>query len=162
MDYQIRPVVNDDKQGIVDIFNYYVENTMAAYPEQKVPPAFFDMLAQMAKGYPFYVAEAAGSVAGYALLRPHSPMPAFRRSAELTCFISPGYTGKGIGTALLDRLVQDARAQGIDTILASVSSANENSINFHLKHGFVRCGTFARAGKKFGKDFDEVWLQRFI
>lgn len=162
MDYQIRPAVNDDRQGIVDIFNYYVENTMAAYPEQKVPPAFFDMLAQMAKGYPFYVAATAGNIAGYALLRPHSPMPAFRRSAELTCFISPDYTGKGLGTALLDRLVEDARARGIDTILASVSSANEGSINFHMKHDFVRCGTFARAGRKFGKDFDEIWLQRFI
>ena len=162
MDYQIRPAVNADGQRIVDIFNYYVENTMAAYPEQKVPPAFFDMLAQLAKGYPFYVAAATGSVAGYALLRPQSPMPAFRRTAELTCFISPEYTGKGIGTALLDRLIRDARAQGIETILASVSSANEGSINFHLKHDFVRCGTFARAGRKFGKDFDDIWLQRFI
>ncbi len=158
----IRPAETADGKDILSIFNYYVENTMAAYPEQKMPPAFFDMLAQMARGYPFYVAEDSGRVVGYALLRPHSPMSVFRRTAELTCFISPDYTGKGIGTALLDRLVSDAKGAGVDTILAGVSSANEGSIGFHLKHGFIRCGTFTRAGKKFGRDFDEVWLQLFI
>ena len=160
--YVIRPVANTDGEAIVGIFNYYVEHTMAAYPEQKVPPAFFEMLSLMARGYPFYVAEEAGNVIGYALLRPHNPMPAFRGTAELTCFILPGHTGKGIGTALLDRLVSDAKGMGIEVILASVSSANEGSIGFHLKHGFARCGTFTRVGKKFGRAFDEVWLQRFI
>ena len=172
MEYQIRPVTVDDRAGIVDVFNYYVENTYAAYPEQKVPPVFFDMMMEMAKGYPFYVAEqradaesgssALKKVIGYGLLRPHMRMDTFRRSAELTCFIAPEYTGKGIGRSILDRLVPDAGAMGIDTILASVSSQNEGSINFHKKYGFTECGTFRKVGKKFGNDLDEVWLQLFI
>jgi L-amino acid N-acyltransferase YncA len=160
--FTVRSVRPEDKAGIVDIFNYYVENTFAAYPEQKVPQEFFGMLLQLSKGYPFYVAEAEGRVVGYGLLRPHAPFGTFRRTAELTCFIAPECTGKGIGTAVLDRLVSDAKAAGIETILASVSSENTGSIHFHKKYGFAECGSFRKVGKKFGKDFDEVWLQLLV
>jgi len=162
VDYIIRPVTPDDRSGVIDIFNYYVEHTFAAYPEQKVPYEFFGMLVQLAKGYPFYVVESGEKIVGYGLLRPHSPMSSFRRTAELTCFIAPDCTGKGIGMAILDRLVDDAKGMGIDTILASISSANEGSIRFHRKCGFVVCGTFRRAGRKFGSDFDETWMQLHI
>ncbi|OPY29254.1 MAG: Acetyltransferase (GNAT) family protein [Methanocella sp. PtaU1.Bin125] len=162
MEYEIRPVTPEDRAGIIDIFNYYIEHTFAAYPEQKVPGEFFGMLMQLAKGYPFYVAESGKAVVGYGLLRPHSPISSFRRTAELTCFIAPDFTGKGIGQAILGRLVADAKAMGIDTILASISSANEGSIRFHRKYGFTECGTFRRAGKKFGRDFDETWMQLHI
>jgi phosphinothricin acetyltransferase len=162
VEYVLRLVTPEDKAGVVDIFNYYAENTFAAYPEQKVPYEFFGMLLQLSKGYPFYVAEAGGKVVGYGLLRPHVPFGTFRRTAELTCFIGHEYTGRGIGRAILDRLADDARIMGVDTILASVSSENGGSIGFHKKYGFVECGRFLKSGKKFGKDFDEVWLQLFI
>jgi phosphinothricin acetyltransferase len=139
-----------------------VENSFAAYPEQKVPYEFYGMLMQLAKGYPFYVALTGDKVVGYGLLRPHAPFGTFRRAAELTCFIAPEHTGNGIGTLILDHLAADARGMGIDTILAGVSSANEGSIAFHKKYGFAECGRFRCAGKKFGKDFDEVWLQLFL
>jgi phosphinothricin acetyltransferase len=162
MEYVLRPVTPEDKAAVIDIFNYYVENTFAAYPDQKVPYEFFGMLLQLSKGYPFYVAEAGGKVIGYGLLRPHVPFGTFRRAAELTCFIAPGYTGQGAGKAILDRLAGDARGLGVDTILASVSSENDGSIGFHKKYGFAECGRFRKAGRKSGKDFDEVWLQLFL
>jgi phosphinothricin acetyltransferase len=153
-------VTPEDKTSVVDIFNYYyVENSFAAYPDQKVPYEFFGKLMQLAKGYPFYVAEANGKVVGYGLLEPHAPFGNFRRVAGLTCFLAPEHTGKGIGTAILDRLAGDARGPGVDTIIASVSSENAGSIGFHKKYGFVECGRFRHNGKKFGKDFDEVWLR---
>lgn len=161
MNYAIRPVTPDDK-AVVDIFNYYVGNSFAAYPDRKVPHEFFGMLIQLSKGYPFYVAEADGIVVGYGLLRPHVPFGTSRRAAELTCFIAPANTGQGIGGAILGRLADDARILGVDTILASVSSENPGSIGFHKKHGFVECGRFLNAGKKFGKGFDELWLRLLI
>lgn len=157
--YVIRPATADDKNGVIDIFNHYIEHTYAAYPDKKVPYEFYGMLMQLARGYPFYVAVADSNVIGYGLLRPHVPMSTFQRSAELTCFLSPGQTGKGIGTAILGRLISDAKGMGIDTILASVSSENQSSIAFHLKHGFSECGRFRHVARKFDKEFDEVWLQ---
>lgn len=162
MDYELRPATAGDKTGVVDIFNYYVEHTYAAYPDQKVPYEFYGLLVQLSRGYPFYVAEVGGRIAGYGLLRPHVPVGTFQRSAELTCFIAPEHKGKGLGTAILDRLIADARVAGVATILASISSENPESLAFHEKRGFVRCGTFKRVAGKFGRTFDEIWMQLFI
>lgn len=165
MEVSIRPVAYIDKEGVIDIFNYYVENTSAAYPQGKVPYQFFDMLMGMAKGYPFYVAEEkadnseAGKVVGYALLRPHYGISTFAGAAELTVFVSPDYKGRGIGRMLLDRLIADAKSMKINTILASISSDNPASIGFHEKYGFIKCGEFKGVGRKFDKGFDEVWMQ---
>jgi len=42
---------------------------------------------------------------------------------------------------------------------AHISSLNEGSIRFHLRHGFTECGRFRRVGRKRGQDFDMVWMQ---
>jgi L-amino acid N-acyltransferase YncA len=67
------------------------------------------------------------------MLRAYSPFPTFSKTAEITYFIKPGYTGKGIGKKILDSLLAKARETGITSIIASISSLNEGSINFHKK-----------------------------
>ena len=42
MQFTIEPVRKEDGKAIVDIFNHYVENSFAAYPEGQVPYEFFD------------------------------------------------------------------------------------------------------------------------
>jgi phosphinothricin acetyltransferase len=147
----------------VDIFNYYIGNSFAAYPEQPVPYAFFSHLLEACRDYPTVVARTAdGRIAGFGMLRSHNPMPAFRRAAEITYFIRPGETGKGLGSRMLDHLLAGAKEQGIITILASISSLNEGSIRFHERHGFVECGRFARVAEKRGTVFDTVWMQKSL
>jgi L-amino acid N-acyltransferase YncA len=48
----------------------------------------------------------------------------------------------------------------ITTLLANICSLNKQSLKFHRKNGFKRCGTFRKIGTKFGKDFDVVWMQK--
>jgi len=36
------------------------------------------------------------------------------------------------------------------------------SLNFHFKQGFKECGRFQRIGQKFGRDFDVIWMQKFL
>jgi phosphinothricin acetyltransferase len=117
----------------------------------------------MSQGYPFLVAkDGEGKVLGFGLLRPHNPMPAFSRTAEITYFIAPDHTRKGIGGKMLDRLLAEAREMGITSILASISSLNPGSLAFHEKHGFRECGRFVGIGRKKGREFDVVWMQRMV
>jgi phosphinothricin acetyltransferase len=51
---------------------------------------------------------------------------------------------------------------GITALLASISSLNPGSLAFHRKKGFQECGRFVDAGRKKGRDFDEVWMQRMV
>lgn len=153
----------DDGKAIIDIFNHYVENTFAAYPEATVPYEFFGLFMNMSQGYPFLVAkDGEGKVLGFGLLRPYNPMPAFSRTGEITYFIAPDHTRKGIGGKMLDRLLAEAREKGITSILASISSLNPGSLAFHKKHGFRECGRFVGIGLKKGREFDVVWMQRRI
>jgi len=163
MEYSISPISNEDREAIMDIFNHYVENSFAAYPENRLPYQAFDMLLQMADGFPTgTIKDQSGRILGFGMLRTHNPMPTFSRTAEGTYFIHPDYTGKGLGKKLLGFLVKGAVEKGITNILASISSLNLRSIDFHKKNGFIECGRFKNVGRKKGQLFDTVWMQKVL
>ena len=154
-----------DREAVIDLFNHYIENSFAAYPEERVPYALFDQFMEMTKGYPAFTARdeaREGHFVGFAFLRPYHPLRSFQRSAEVSCFIEPEYTRRGIGTNMLERIIADAKRKGIDSILANVSSLNEQSLRFHGRHGFSECGRFRKVAKKKGRDLDAVWMQLIL
>jgi phosphinothricin acetyltransferase len=163
MEYNIRSLKTTDRQKILDVFNYFVKNSYAAYSELAESDEYFDRLKRISKGYPFYVVETADKdVIGYALLHPYYDMSAFENSARITYFIMPEHTRQGLGARLLKKLTVDARRIGIKSLLASISSKNKESIEFHRKSGFGECGRFKSVGRKWNEDFDEIWMQKFI
>ena len=134
-----------------------------AFPEEKIPYAFFDEVFLKNDSYPRIVGESQeGNVVGFAMLRPHNSIPAFRRTSEITYFIKPDMTGRGLGTFMLKNLLEEARLRGIQNILAAISSINKDSIRFHSRHGFEECGRFIGIGIKKGINFDVVWMQLIL
>jgi len=159
----IAPVAESDREGIIDIFNYYIGHGFAAFPEQAVPYGFFGFFLEACKDYPSVVLrDPAGRVLGFGLLHAHNPMPVFRHTAEVSYFIRPELTGKGLGSRILAQLEREGNRQGITTILASISSLNDGSIRFHEQHGFIERGRFIGVGVKNGISFDTVWMQKDI
>ncbi|MDD3846064.1 MAG: GNAT family N-acetyltransferase [Syntrophorhabdaceae bacterium] len=159
----LSPITADDRLAVMEIFNYYIENTFAAYPEVPLPDDFLDMLLIMSNGYPTVAARTEeGVVAGFGLLRPYNPLPAFFKTAEITYFLKPEFMGQGIGKAILDYLLDMGKEKGIHSILANVSSLNEQSIQFHAKNGFSECGRLREVGQKKGRVFDVVYFQKLI
>lgn len=159
----IVPVSEEDGRQIIDIFNYYVEHSFAAYPERRLPYEAFALFRQMAQGYPFVaVKDDAGGLLGFALLRAYHPMPTFAHTAEITCFIRPEQTGKGIGSSLLNHLEAVAVKKDISIILAGISALNPGSIAFHQRHGFRECGRFHHVCRKNGRYFDVVWMEKAL
>ncbi len=160
-EFTLEPMAEDHDRAVIDIFNHFVTNTFAAYPDEPVPYEFFGRFQQMIQGYPAYIVTVdSGQIVGFGFLQSFHPANTFQRTAKVTYFISPKFTKLGIGTALLSRLVEEAISRGIDSIVASISSKNEESIAFHRKNGFRECGRLERAGRKNGQDFDIVWMQR--
>ena len=163
MAYAINPISTEDGEAILGIFNHYVENTFAAYPDKKLPWQAFDALLALANGLPTgTLKDRNGRVVGFGMLRPHHPLPTFSRTAEVTCFLHPAYTGRGLGKTLLAYLENKAKDRGITSILACISSLNPGSIDFHRKNGFVECGKFIKVGEKMGLAFDTVWMQKVV
>jgi L-amino acid N-acyltransferase YncA len=146
---------------VIDIFNDYIRHSHAAFLAEPVDYEFFDHLLKLTRGYPAVAVRSADQeVVGFAFLRPHYSADAFRRAAEINYFILPDHTGQGLGTAILELFEEQAGTLGIDSILACLSSKNPPGLRFHLKNGFRECGRFLKVGRKFGEDFDAVWLQK--
>jgi len=161
--YMFGPIGLSDQKAVIDLFNHYIEHSFAAYPEHKVPYEFFNMFLGMCKDYPSVtVKDDEGMLAGFGMLRYHNPIPAFSHTAEITYFIRPELTGKGLGTQMLEYLIAEGKKRGISNILASISSLNEGSIRFHQKHGFTECGRFREVARKKSTFFDVVWMQKNI
>ena len=143
MNYALAPITDEDRDSIIDIFNHYVENSFAAYPETKLPYEAFDKFTQMFQGYPnATVKDNEGKLIGFGFLRTYNPFSTFSHTAEISYFLSPIYTGKGIGTVLLNYLIEEGKRKGITNILANISSLNLGSIIFHKKNGFRECGVY--------------------
>jgi L-amino acid N-acyltransferase YncA len=162
MDIKYEPLNDGHRRPVIDILNYYIVNSFASYLDRKVSYEFYDIFLSMMKGYPATAVVSNAEVIGFCFLRAHNPIPAFRRAAEITYFLRHDMTRRGHGAGALGMLAREAGSRGIDTLLASVSSLNKPSLAFHLKHGFAECGRFQRVGRKFERDFDVVWMQKFI
>jgi L-amino acid N-acyltransferase YncA len=161
MNINLKPINQNHREEIISIYNYYIENSFAAYLENSVSLDFFDQFLKMCEGYPAVVAEDKnGNIVGFGLLRAYHAFPAFARTAFITYFIKSGFTGKGIGKLILEYLIKRGREKGITSILADISSLNLQSINFHKKNGFKECGRFENVGVKDGRVFDIVYMQK--
>ena len=164
MSYLFEPLNDKHRIPVIDIFNHYIVSGYAAYPEKKVSYEFFDILLEKTIGYPAFsiVNSSPKRVIGFCYLKPYHPFPVFKEAAEITYFIEPLEVGKGIGRKALLMLENKGRIMGIRQLLASISSLNEQSLIFHLKNGFKECGRFEMIGKKMGKHFDVIWMQKEV
>jgi L-amino acid N-acyltransferase YncA len=160
MNALIRPVLEPDWEAITAIFNHFVAESFAAYPDQPVDVNFFRDRHGAHPIFPFVVAEIEGEVVGFAYLSPFHPVPTMNQTANPTYFLHPEFTGRGIGATFLEHLLEAGKTLGIINFMAHVSSLNPGSIRFHLVHGFTECGRFINVGVKNGRSFDMVWLQK--
>jgi L-amino acid N-acyltransferase YncA len=163
MDYVFDTMREEHRQPVMDIFNYFIENTFAAYPEAPLGDGVFDQFLAVSRRYPSAVVmNKKHNIVGFAFLQPYHPADTFRKTAVATHFILPEHTRKGIGAKLLEVFVRDAKKMGLQHLLVNISSLNPGSIEFHRKNGFHKCGTFEGIGIKARKKFSVIWMVRSI
>jgi L-amino acid N-acyltransferase YncA len=159
--YTLDKMTPEHRKAVIDVFNHFVETSFAAYNDKVVGYDFFDVFLNMARGYPAVVAKTeTGDVVGFAFLSSFHHAPSFGRTACVSYFIHPEHTRRGIGGLILQRFEKEAAENGINSLLAHISSRNPDSIEFHRKNGFEECGRFLDVGEKFGKSFDMIWVQK--
>jgi L-amino acid N-acyltransferase YncA len=82
---------------------------------------------------------------------------------EDSIYIDPQWQRRGIGRALIDRLIKEAEAGGFRQMIAVIGdSANFGSVELHREAGFRMVGTFDNVGFKFGRWLDSVLMQRVL
>jgi L-amino acid N-acyltransferase YncA len=164
-DIDIRPSQVSDLAAITWIYDHAVRHGTASFeiepPDEREMARRYEAL--RAGGYPYLVAELNNEIMGYAYAGPHRARPAYRWSVEDSVYIAPASQRRGIGRALLERLIAEAEAGGFRQMIAVIGdSANAASIELHRTAGFRMVGTFDNVGFKFGRWLDSVLMQRTL
>lgn len=163
--FTLRPAGLADLAAVTRIYAHHVLTGLASFEE--TPPDQAEMIrrwrAIAEAGLPYVVAAAqeTGEIAGYAYAGPYRPRSAYRFSVEDSIYLDPRFQGRGLGRALLARLIEDATSLGKRQMIAVIGdSANHASIGLHRALGFGMTGTFQAIGFKFGRWVDSVLMQR--
>jgi L-amino acid N-acyltransferase YncA len=117
----------------------------------------------LAGGYPYIVAELEGEIVGYAYASAYRPRPAYGGTVEDSVYVREGFQRRGIGRALLARLIAEAEARDFRQMVAVIGdSANRGSIRLHEEAGFRMVGTLRSVGWKHDCWTDTVLMQRAL
>jgi phosphinothricin acetyltransferase len=160
----VREAGPGDLEAILAIYNDAVVNTTAVYD---YAPRLMEAQVQWfetkrANNLPVLVADEHGEVAGFTSYGPFRPWPAYAYTVESSIYIAPGRRGRGIGTLLLDPLIEIARARKLHAMMAGVDATNDASLRLHRKLGFEEVGYLRQVGWKFERWLDLVFLERLL
>ena len=161
----IRPATPADIAAITRIYAEAVRHGTASFELE--PPDEVEMARRFRSllegGYPYLAAETGGTLVGYAYAGPYRPRPAYRFSVEDSVYIDTGAQRRGIGRALLSRLIEAAERRGFRQMIAVIGdSAQTASIALHRALGFRMIGTIENVGFKFDRWLDTVLMQRAL
>ena len=113
--------------------------------------------------FPYLVAAIEGAIVGYAYAGPYRPRRAYRFSVEDSIYIDPAAQRKGVGRALLEKLIEECERRGFRQMIAVIGdSAQTSSIELHRALGFRLIGNIENVGYKFDRWLDSILMQRAL
>jgi L-amino acid N-acyltransferase YncA len=107
-----------------------------------------------------FVATVGGDVVGWAATAVTSTRPVYAGVLEESVYVSEGAQGRGVGRALLARLIASTEQAGVWTLQAGVFPENTTSLALHAAAGFRTVGRRERIGCMNGVWRDVVLLER--
>src|SRR5438874_13301996 len=157
--FEIRAATREDFPAVVGIYNWAVNQTFATIDSEPLDveeaESWWDTHAS--RNIMLVAADEQG-VLGWARLLPWKQR-GFDVVEDLV-YVDPVHHGRGIGRELLSRLLEDARALGYRTVVASVATANSSGLKLHKSLGFEVVGTRKDAAYKFDRWMDISLVQR--
>jgi phosphinothricin acetyltransferase len=108
-----------------------------------------------------FVAEVDGRVVGWTALGRYSSRDVYAGVAWESVYVAAAARGRGVGRALLERLIPASEAAGVWTLLAGVLFENAASLALHERVGFRRVGVQEAVGRDAtGRWRDVVLMER--
>lgn len=157
----LRAARPSDAPAIAALHNRIIRDTAVTFTTQERTPEA--VARQIAERIPaFLVAETAGRLAGFTTYGPFRAGPGYAASCEHTVILDEAARGRGLGRALMTRLMQIAAAEGKHVMVAGISGANPGAVAFHAALGFEEVGRMPQVGRKAGQWLDLILMQRIL
>ena len=103
-----------------------------------------------------------GAFAGYLLLVPWSARPGYADTAEVTIYLAPEHTGRGLGRTALAHVDAHAVKAGLHALLAGACTENDASVRLFTAAGYTEVARLREVGRKFGRLLDVVYLEKVV
>ncbi|MBD2460511.1 N-acetyltransferase [Oscillatoria sp. FACHB-1407] len=145
----IRNATEADLPKIVEIYNRSIPGRMATADLEPVTVASRVAWFQVhdVKTRPIWVLERQGEIAAWISLSSFYGRPAYQATAEVSIYVAPNYQGQGVGSYLLQTMIDRCPEFGVTTLLGFVFGHNAPSLKMLEKVGFERWGLLPAIAK---------------
>lgn len=156
---RVRDAIASDLPALLALSNHGIRHLDANWTEREETleekTAWFEQ--RTGSGFPVLVAvDAAERFLGFGSYGPYRAKDGYRLTVEHTIYVDAEAQGKGVGKALLARLIELARDDGRHLLIGVIDDQNETSIKLHEKFGFTIAGRLPQSGVKNGRWLGQV------
>ena len=163
MDIDFKPIIKENINEALTIYNWYVLNSMATFHLKAIEQKELEKMVSAGHSkYQSFLILFKGNVCGFCYLSQFRYKEAYDKSAEITLYLDQNFTGKGIGKKTVSYLEKIAKTNKIDNLVAVITATNMESIALFEKAGYLKVGHLKNIGVKFGETLDVVSYQKEI
>jgi L-amino acid N-acyltransferase YncA len=163
MNIQFQEIKESDFSELKEIYDWYIKNSTATFHTE---PIQIEQLKEFIfvnhPVYKSYLIQVEKELAGYCILTNHKKRQAYDRTAEITIYLKPEFSKKGIGRMAISYLEQKAKENGLKNLIGVITGDNTGSIALFEKSGYTKCAHYKNVGEKFNRVLDVVAFQKEI
>lgn len=156
----IRFASPEDAGALLDIYANYIDTQISFEYGLPSLEEFTERIRHISETYPYLVYEEDGRLLGYAYAHRLQERPAYQWNAELSIYLAPSSTGKGIGKMLGTAVCRLLKLMQVHTLYSLVTSPNPASEGLHKSLGFQTLAIHKHTGYKNGKWLDVIWFEK--
>lgn len=163
MDVTIRLAREADLARILTIYNQGISDRIATLEVEEKDDAYIQAWFGDHQGrYQVLVACVQQEVVGWASLNRYSARSAYDGVADLSIYIERSYRGKGVGSALLEKLEKAARSERFYKIVLFTFPVNGLGQGLYRKSGYREVGVFQNQGILDGNFVDVMAMEKLL
>lgn len=159
MSLRIRDIKIEDYKEISKIRKMpgVMENILSNKDEEE--ELIKEKIINRGKNQYWYVAEENGKVIGLGILMNHGNLRK-KHVGVITLMVNSDYQNKGVGSLLMDKLINLSESLNIIRLELCVFRDNYKAINLYKKFGFKEEGIKVKSALKNGEYVDEIMMAR--
>jgi len=158
---RLRLATAADVPAISAIYNYFVLNSTCTYDLE--PESLAEREAWFAhhspEKYPVIVAERNGEIVGWGSISKFRDRAGYDPTVEASVYVAADFHRQGLGRALLEDLIDRARALGYHSVIGGTSADQAASLALQEALGFEQVAYLKEVGLKWGRWLDVVYTQ---
>lgn len=136
-----RDANKDDLAFIAEVYNEAIESRISTADTVPVGPDHFSPQLEKANPKrPLWIVEINNVKIGWVSFRDFYGRPAYSVTAELSIYLARKFQQKGLGTGILETVINRSAQMGIQTLVGFIFSHNHASLRLVNKAGFEQWG----------------------